>query len=196
MDTRDSVDVHTVEPDIVVSTAFAPHDQTMVEVPSPRPRLPLILTTCVLLAGVAVGAAVAGVLAGDDGSAVAQPEAQQPADVAAPPAALTVSVAGPASATVGEPVDFTVTYADGDGIFAGTSAEWGDDVGTSSVREAQCTAAGGPAGAVGDTYRLAHTWTEPGTYTVVLGVHSYTCQGTTAVRETTTQTLSLQVVAR
>jgi hypothetical protein len=49
---------------------------------------------------------------------------------------------------------------------------------------------------VGDTYRLAHTWTEPGTYTVVLGVHSYTCQGTTAVRETATQTLSLQVVAR
>jgi hypothetical protein len=196
MDTRDTVGVHTVAPGVVVSTPIERPDQTMVTEPSPRPQLPLVLATVVLVAAVGLGALVAGVLAGDDGTAVAQPQAQQPADLPAPPDPLTVTVAGPASASVGEPVDFTVTYADGTGIFAGTAEEWGDDVGTSSVQEGECPAAGEAAGPVGDTYRLAHTWTEPGTYTVVLGVHSYTCQGTTAVRETATRTLSLEVAAR
>jgi hypothetical protein len=107
-----------------------------------------------------------------------------------------VTVDAPASATVGESAEFRVSYTDGSGIFSGTVEEWGDDVGTSSLQQGQCTAASPAAGKLADTYRVSHTWTEPGTYTVVLGVHSYTCRGTSAVLETTQQSVTLQVLAR
>ena len=108
---------------------------------------------------------MAAVISGSDDDSVAQPAAQQPADVPAPPAALAVTVDGPASVAVGEPVDFTVTYTDGSGIFSGTSEEWGDGVGTSSLqRGSAAPPPAEPAGSLADTYQVSHTWTEPGTY--------------------------------
>ena len=97
---------------------------------------------------------------------------------------------------MGEPATITVTYTDGSGIFSGTSEEWGDGVGTSSLQEGRCTAAAEPAGSLSDSYQVTHRWTEPGTYSLVLGVNTYTCRGTTAVQEKATTMLIVKVLAR
>ena len=78
---------------------------------------------------------------------------------------------------MGEPATITVTYTDGSGIFSGTSEEWGDGVGTSSLQEGRCSATAEPAGSLSDSYQATHRWTEPGTYSLVLGVNTYTCRG-------------------
>lgn len=197
MDTRDKVGVRTSEPDVVVSSPVLRVESRGEMTPerSRGARWSLALGVALLLVAAAVGIGIAAILAGGDAE-IANPASQQPADVPAPPAALAVTVVAPASATVGEPVDFTVTYTDGSGIFAGTVEEWGDGVGTSSLREGACSAAGDAAGPLTDTYQVSHTWTEPGTYTLVLGVHSYTCRGSSAVEETAKKSVTLQVLAR
>jgi len=196
MTTRENAGVKVSSPDIVVSSATLPPPAAP---PSPtgrsssRRRAAMIIAALVAVAGIALIAAAA--LDGDE-PAVATPVAQVPADVPAAPEPLVVRAEGPASATAGEPVEFSVTYSDGSGTFSGTSEDWGDGVGTSSLREGQCTAADAAPDALSDTYRLTHTFNEPGTYTVTLGVHSYACKGTTAVQDQATQTLTLQVLAR
>jgi hypothetical protein len=159
-----------------------------------RRALPIILALAVV-AAVAVAAAVAGVLAGDSGSAVAEPAEQQPAQVpASAPLALTVDA--PATAAVGERVRFAVAYTDGTGIFSGTSEEWGDGVGASSLREGVCAPTAPAAEGLSGSYRVAHRFTEPGTYSVILGVHSYTCEGGAAVTEKASTVHTLEVLAR
>jgi hypothetical protein len=201
MDTRDHVDVQISEmqrsePDIVVSSSVAPRPPAQPMLDAPRgARLPLAIIAILVLFVSAVGIAIAAVVAGNSDS-VAKPEVQQPAAVPAPPAALSVTADGPASLTVGEQATITVTYTDGTGIFSGTSEEWGDGVGASSVREGRCSATDDIPGALSDSYQLTHSWTEPGTYSLVLGVNTYTCSGTTAVPETATTTLIVKVLAR
>jgi hypothetical protein len=202
MDTRDHVDVQRSEPDIVVSSSVPPRPpgQPML-LDSPRgARLPLAIITILVLFITAVGIAIAAVVAGNDdsiaGDSVAEPQVQLPAAVPAPPAALSVTADGPASVTVGEQATITGTYSDGSGIFSGTSEEWGDGVGASSVREGRCSATAEVPGALSDSYQMTHRWTEPGTYSLVLGVHTYTCSGTTAVQEKATTLLIVKVLAR
>ena len=91
-------------------------------------------------------------------------------------------------------MEFTVTWSDGTGFFSGTSEEWGDGVGTSSVQEGTCPSTQAP-GALSDTYGVTHTFTSPGTYTVTLGVHSWTCSGATAVQEQATVVHTVEVAA-
>jgi hypothetical protein len=194
MDTRDHVELQTAGPDIVVSSPL-PTASPMLE-PARSPRLPLAIFAVLLLLASAVGIAVAAVVSGSDDNSVAQPQSQQPADVPAPPAALSVTADGPASVGVGELATITVTYTDGSGIFSGTSEEWGDGVGTSSLQEGRCSAPAEPAGSLSDSYQVKHRWTEAGTYSLVLGVNTYTCRGTAAVQEHATTMLIVKVLAR
>jgi len=195
MDTRDQVKVKTSEPDVVVSSSLPPAPPVVLEPPR-GPRLPLAIIAVLVLLASAVGIAVAAVVSGSDDDSVATPESRQPADVPAPPAALSVTADGPASVDVGEQATITVTYTDGSGIFSGTSEEWGDGVGTSSLQEGRCSAPAEPAGSLSDSYQVTHRWTEPGTYSLVLGVNTYTCRGTTAVQEKATTMLIVKVLAR
>ena len=194
MDTRDHVEVQTAEPDVVVSSPLPPASP-MLE-PARNPRLPLAIIAVLILLASAVGIAVAAVVSGSDDNSVAQPQSQQPADVPVPPAALSVTADGPASVGVGEQATITVTYTDGSGIFSGTSEEWGDGVGTSSLQEGRCSAPAEPAGSLSGSYQVKHRWTEAGTYSLVLGVNTYTCRGTTAVQEHATTMLIVKVLAR
>ena len=194
MDTRDHVEVQTSEPDVVVSSPLPPAPPVPPEPPRGARVLLAVIAVLILLA-TAVGIAVAAIVSGDDDS-VAQPQTQQPADVPAPPAALSVTADGPASVAVGELATITVTYTDGSGIFSGTSEEWGDGVGTSSLQEGRCSAPAEPAGSLSDSYQVKHKWTDPGTYSLVLGVNTYTCRGTTAVQEKATTMLIVKVLAR
>lgn len=197
MDTRDHVGVKSSEPDIVVSSSRQPGrpaPPTVIDPPRRAQRSLAVIAILVLLAS-SVGIIVAAVLTGNDDSAT-KPQQQQPAAVPAPPAALAVTADGPASVTVGEWATFTVTYTDGSGIFSGTSEDWGDAVGASSVREGQCSATADVPGSLSDSYQVKHRWTEPGTYTLVLGVNTYTCSGTTSVPEQATTRLIVKVLDR
>ena len=196
MTTRESAGVQVSGPDIVVLSPLprAPVDLPLVSGRRPSRRV-LLLIVGALLAVLAIVAVTLAGLADDEG-AVAIPAAEQPVGVPAEPDPLVVRVGEPAAARVGVPVAIDVTYSDGSGIFSGTSEDWGDGVGTSSLREGQCSAAEPVPGLLSDSYRVTHTWTEAGTYTVTLGVHSYACRGTTAVQDQATQTLTVQVLAR
>lgn len=196
MDTRDHVDVQRSEPDIVVSSSVPPRPPAQPMLDTPRgARLPLAIIAILVLAVSAVGIAIAALVTGNSDS-VAKPRVQQPAAVPAAPAALSVTADGPASVIVGEQATITVTYTDGTGIFSGTSEEWGDGVGASSVREGSCSAAADAPGPLSDSYQLTHSWAQPGTYSLVLGVNTYTCSGTTAVQEQATTMLIVKVRAR
>ena len=196
MTARESAGVQVSGPDIVVLNPVppAPADPPRLSGPPPSRRR-VLLIVCALLAVLALAAVIVAGIVDDDG-AVAVPAAEQPAGVPAEPDPLVVRVGEPAAATVGEPVVIDVAYSDGSGIFSGTAEDWGDGVGTSSLREGQCTAAEPAPGPLSDSYRVTHAWTEAGTYTVTLGVHSYACRGTTAVQDQATQTLTVQVLAR
>jgi len=192
MDTQ--VRVQTSEPDVVVSSSLPAAPLAVSENPRGA-RVPLAIIAVLVLLAAAVGIAVAAVVSGSNDDSVATPGSQQPADVPAPPAVLSVTADGPASVAVGEQATITVSFADGSGIFSGTSEEWGDGVGTSSLQEGRCTAAAA-AGPLSDSYQVKHEWAEPGTYSLVLGVNTYTCRGTTAVQEKATTTLIVKVLAR
>jgi hypothetical protein len=92
----------------------------------------------------------------------------------------------------GAPATFVVHYTDGAGTFAGSTEDWGDAVGASSVSLGQCTAAA-PASAATGSYDATHTWTKPGTYQVTLAAASYTCVDGAAVPEQVTKTLQVVV---
>ena len=196
MTTRENAGVQVSAPDIVVSSAtLTPPVPPPIAPDRPSSRRPAVLIVAALVA-VALGAVVAAAVLDGDDRAATIPAAQQPAGVPAASDPLVVRADGPASATVGEPVAFSVTYSDGSGIFSGTSEDWGDGIGTSSLREGRCSAADPAPDALSGTYGLTYTWTEPGTYTVTVGVHSYSCRGTTAVQDQATQTLTVRVLAR
>ena len=146
------------------------------------------------LLGVVLAVAGAGWLAlggaGDD------PVVTDRAPAAAGPAVvepLTLQVDGPAAVQAGQPAELVVHYQDGKGTFSGSTEDWGDGVGTSSLAQGRCTAAGPPADPTSGSYRATHTWAEPGSYTVSVGVSSYTCVDGAAVEEQASTTVTVVV---
>ncbi len=101
----------------------------------------------------------------------------------------------PTGVVAGTPATVVVRYADGAGTFSGSTEEWGDGVGTSSLTEGRCGTARTGAAAEG-TYRAQHTWSEPGTYAVKVAVSSYTCQAGEPVAEQASRTVTVVVAAR
>jgi hypothetical protein len=165
------------------------HDEPLASPAAPRRWL-----------AVALGAGLALVLvvtlalmwAADDDTVVGEPAA--PAAPAAP-APLTVEAIAPATVVAGQPATFSLDWADGAGIFAGTTEEWGDDVGASSVKEGQCLATDPAAPPDSGTASMTHTWTTPGSYQVRLAATTYTCQGGAPTLEEASTTLTVEVVA-
>ncbi len=151
-----------------------------------------------MLGGVAAGVAIAVVLGSwllsqggeDEVLTRPAPAAAEPA----PPAELSLSVEVPDQVVAGSTATIVVRYDDGVGIFSGSTEEWGDGIGTSSLQESRCGATDTTAPAQG-TYRARHTWAEPGTYTLTVGVSSYTCSGGTSSEEQASTTVDVVVTA-
>lgn len=149
------------------------------------------------LAGVAVGlllAAVVGWLVTRGEDQVATRTTAAPGAPAAP-APLSLSVRVPARVVAGQPATVVVGYADGRGVFSGSTEEWGDGVGTSSVEQGQCGPADTTRGASG-SYRTRHTWAKPGTYRLTVGVSSYRCRAGVAVPEQASRSVDVVVLPR
>lgn len=193
MDTRNDHGLEVLhEPAVSVS-----HGQPEIrhEAAQAAPRSPAARVAKVL-AGVLVGLLVAAFLllwllrgGGDDavraGVPVGKPAAVQE---------LGLTVSAPETAVAGQAASFTVAWTDGTGVFSGTTEEWGDGVGASSLSQAGCPQAASSEQAGGGTYDVSHTFTEPGTYSVVLGVSTYTCQAGAAVTEDASRTLQVEVL--
>jgi hypothetical protein len=180
---------------LVVTPSGTPTDQPVVlgKAPDPpaRSRRRLVIALAAVL--VVLVAAVAGwlLLGGDGGTASTDtPVAKAGGPVV--PAPLQIQVDAPAQVVAGAPATFVVHYTDGAGTFAGSTEDWGDAIGASSVSLGQCTGAG-PASAATGSFEADHTWTEPGTYQVALSAASYTCVDGAAVPERVTKTLQVVV---
>ena len=115
------------------------------------------------------------------------------ADKPAVVAPLTLQVDAPTAVQAGQPAELVVDYQDGKGTFSGSTEDWGDGVGTSSLAQGRCTAAGPPADPTSGSYRATHTWAEPGSYAVTIGVSSYTCVDGAAVEEQASTTVTVVV---
>ncbi|MGH8892956.1 MAG: hypothetical protein ACRDWY_06565 [Actinomycetes bacterium] len=129
---------------------------------------------------------------GDDDVVVKVPAAAGGKAPGVAPLAMTVEP--PASVMAGEEVPFTVRWSDGSGVFSGSSEEWGDGVGASSLAQERCGTGRSTTGASDGSYRVRHEWTEPGSYPVVIGLVTYTCEGGTAREEAVSRTLTVRVL--
>ena len=193
METREGRDVEVQHgPGVVVHTS----DEGPVDgAPPARPRRRLVVGLAALLAlVVAVIVVLVLVLGGDD-----EPEVTTRTPAAADaegPAPLGLTVEVPDQVVAGQPAELVVRWADGEGVFSGSTEEWGDGVGTSSLAQDSCapsaTAAQDRASA--GRYTASHTWAEPGTYRVTIGVASYLCENGTATQEDAQTTVSVEVL--
>ena len=152
-----------------------------------------VFVFAVLLAGVAA-AVVAAMATDGEQPLVAEPASRPTAGVAGP-GPLRLTVHAPTRAVAGQDVVIEVRYAAGDGRFTGSTEDWGDGLGTSSVRVARCDSVPAAPTPLAGSYRLAHTWAEPGTYTVELGATSATCTPAGPVEQQAIERLVIEVVA-
>jgi hypothetical protein len=187
-------------PEIVVTRADRPDvDRPVSPTPAPaggvapdRSRLGRAVQL-----GLALGlvAAIAGgswlAWGGDDGTDVTTNRV--PAAAPAVVAPLTLQVEPPAAVRAGQPVELDVQYADGKGVFSGSTEDWGDGVGTSSLAQGRCPATDTPADPTSGSYQATHTWAEPGSYRVSIGVSSYTCVNGAPVEEQASTTVTVVV---
>ena len=202
MDTREGRDLEVQHgPGVVVSTSGEPAidgpppAHPAASTPPARPRRRLVVGLAALLALVlAVIVVLVLVLGGDDEPEVTTrtPAAADPGGPA--PLGLTVEV--PDEVVAGQPAELVVRWTDGEGVFSGSTEEWGDGVGTSSLAQDSCAAS---ATATQDRpsagrYTASHTWAEPGTYRVTIGVASYLCESGTATQEDAQTTVSVEVL--
>jgi len=198
METREGRDLEVRHgPGVAVSTSgeAGPGGEHALDGPPPvRPRRRLVVGLAALLALVlAVTVVLVLVLGGDD-----EPDVTTRTPAADPggPAPLGLTVEVPDEVVAGQPARLVLRWADGEGVFSGSTEEWGDGVGTSSLAQDSCaagaTAAQGRPSA--GRYAATHTWAEPGTYQVTIGVASYLCQDGTATQEDARTTVSVQVL--
>jgi hypothetical protein len=181
---------------VVVAPSTTPPDRPVVLGPEPqRPGQSRRLVVALVAVLVVLVAAVAGwLLLRDDGGTASTRTPSANAGGASVPAPLRIQVDAPAQVVAGTPATFAVHYTDGAGTFAGSTEDWGDAIGASSVSLGQCTAPA-PASAADGTFNAAHTWNTPGTYQVTLSAASYTCVDGSAVPEQVTKTLQVVVAA-
>ncbi|HEX6918892.1 MAG TPA: hypothetical protein VF314_01550 [Actinomycetes bacterium] len=194
MSARQDRGVVVTTPDVVVSTAMpaqptAGRGSSRWSWWSSR----RVLAVAVLLAGVA--AAVIAAMATDGEQPLVAEPASRPTAGAAGPGSLRLTVHAPTRAVAGQEVVIEVRYAAGDGRFTGSTVDWGDGLGTSSVRVARCDGVPTAPTPLAGSYRLAHTWAEPGTYTVELGATSATCTPAGPVEQQASERLAIEVVA-
>lgn len=203
METRDGHGVRVEHsPDIVImSTPAAGSSSDRPEIvpdppePSPAPpRRRLAVILAVLLAVAIVVTLLLTLLADSDDDVVARSDVGTVADQPAGPAPLGLEVQVPADLVAGQAARLVVRWSDGSGIFSGGSEDWGDGVATSSVKLGRCEPTAGAPPAAAGSYRATHTWSEPGTYTVVIGVSTYSCEGGTIAQEEASKTLRVEVL--
>ena len=188
METREGQDVEVRRgPDIVVTTTAADPAPDGPPPAPPRRRL-LVALVAVLTLAALVSVALVLVLGGEDEPV----ETAAPAAGPASPAELGMTVELPETVVAGQTAEIVVRWTDGEGVFSGTSEDWGDGVGTSSLAQDQCTGAATTTKSA-DSYTVKHAWSEPGTYQVVLGVTTYVCTDGSPVQEDVSKTVSLQV---
>ena len=195
MDTREDHDIEVRHgPEVRVPAARMPASHAEAQDgPAPAPprrRLVVTLVSLLVLTLVATLTLVL-VLGGDEPTVEAT---VPPADVAAGPAPLGMTVDLPTRVVAGEEATIVVRWTDGEGVFSGSTEEWGDGVGASSLAQDACTGVTTDQPSAG-RYAVAHTWSEAGTYQLVLGVATYTCEGGSAVTEDASKTVSVEVVA-
>jgi hypothetical protein len=180
--------------DIVVTSTPPAGPQGPVDGAPPQPaRRPAALVLAVVLTLAVVVTLVLTLLAGGDEDVATEPEPAPAGAQPTGPAALGLVVEAPETVVAGEAARFVVRWTDGSGLFSGGSEDWGDGVATSSRAQAGCEpGAPAPEPAAG-SYAARHTWTEPGSYTVVIGVATYVCQDGSAVEEDAAQTLTVEV---
>lgn len=177
-------------PELVVSPSGTGPGADGPQPGAPRRRLLVALVTVLALA-LAGTLALVLVLGGDEEPVKAKaPSAGAPGA----PAGLGMTVQLPDEVVAGAPADIVVRWTDGEGVFSGTTEDWGDDIGTSSLAQDQCTGAATAKKSSGD-YTVTHTWAEPGTYDVLLGVTTYVCQDGSAVQEDVSKTVTVTVAS-
>ncbi|MGH8969161.1 MAG: hypothetical protein ACRDV1_04350 [Actinomycetes bacterium] len=195
MTTRDVPGVEDPSLDVVGSTP-APTPESVGPVPRRRSTR-LRLAAAVGALALAGGAVLAEVAWSGDDTVLATPADrridEQPS-AAVSPGPLRIDVEVPATVVAGRAAGFRVAWSDGDGVLAGSDEDWGDGVGASSMKERPCPAAAEPR-PVRDTFRARHTWTEPGTYTVVIGVTTSTCASGVVMTEQAAKSFAVTVVA-
>jgi hypothetical protein len=196
METREGRDLEVQHgPGVAVSASGGDAADRPSSAPPGRPRRRLVAGLAALVALVlAVIVVLVLVLGGDDEPEVTTrtPAAADPGGPA--PLGLTVEV--PDQVVAGQPAELVVRWTDGEGVFSGSTEEWGDGVGTSSLAQDSCAAS---ATATQDRpsagrHAASHTWAEPGTYRVTVGVASYLCQNGTATQEDAQTTVSVEVL--
>lgn len=94
-----------------------------------------------------------------------------------PPARLRVSASVPATrVTVGQPVTVTVRWSDGDGVYAGDAAFFGEPDGLGALALSRCSGRR-PAGPHAGGSHYTHTFTRPGTYHATFEIDTQSCAG-------------------
>jgi hypothetical protein len=195
MKTRDGR-VRTGHPELVGAGTSSGEQGTPTSAAQPPPprRGPVVVLVVALAAALVATVLLAVLGGGDDDVATSPDPARGPAAQPQGPAALGLTVEAPESVVAGQPATFVVRWADGSGVFSGSSEDWGDGVGTSSLQQERCgPTAPAPDPAAG-SYRAEHSWSEPGTYTVVIGVATYACENGSAVVEDASKTLTVEVL--
>jgi hypothetical protein len=108
-----------------------------------------------------------------------------------PPAPLSVTLASedPVTAEVGQTVEFTVTWDDGDGRRAGANVDWADGSDPGSSAEInRCSQVPSPRSGA---EHFSHKWAEAKTYTVTFSVSTHNCS--TYALETRSVTVTVVV---